>query len=65
MEGTTLDFLWRGGEGADEVGAPLVATGKPVIAHIPATAAQVAEGARKGAAGCITSRADLVAGLKV
>ena len=66
VQATNLDFLsmeWDAA--ADDVWAPLVATGKPVIAHIPATAAQAAEGARKGAAGCITSRADLVAGLKV
>ena len=62
---TNLDFLSMEWDAADDVWAPLVATGKPVIAHIPATAAQAAEGARKGAAGCITSRADLVAGLKV
>nr|DAW01261.1 MAG TPA: hypothetical protein [Caudoviricetes sp.] len=63
--GTNLDFLSMEWDAADDVWAPLVATGKPVIAHIPASAAQAAEGARKGAAGCITSRADLVAGLKV
>lgn len=65
VRGTNLDFLSMEWNAADDVWAPLVATGKPVIAHIPATAAQAAEGARKGAAGCITSRADLVAGLKV
>lgn len=63
--GMNLDFLSMEWDAADDVWAPLVATGKPVIAHIPATAAQAAEGTRKGAAGCITSRADLVAGLKV
>ena len=62
---TNLDFLSMEWDAADDVWAPLMATGKPVIAHIPATAAQAAEGTRKGAAGCITSRADLVAGLKV
>nr|DAV97348.1 MAG TPA: hypothetical protein [Caudoviricetes sp.] len=62
---TNLDFLSMEWDASDDVWEPLVATGKPVIAHIPATAAQAAEGARKGAAGCITSRADLVAGLKV
>ena len=62
---TNLDFLSMEWDAADDVWAPLVATGKPVIAHIPASVAQAAEGARKGAAGCITSRADLVAGLKV
>lgn len=62
---TNLDFLSMEWDAADDVWTPLVATGKPVIAHIPATAAQAAEGAHKGAAGCITSRADLVAGLKV
>ena len=65
VAGMNLDFLSMEWDAADDVWAPLVATGKPVIAHIPATAAQVAEGTRKGAAGCITSRADLVAGLKV
>ena len=65
VKGMNLDFLSMEWDAADDVWAPLVATGKPVIAHIPATAAQAAEGARKGAAGCITSRADLVAGLKV
>lgn len=62
---TNLDFLSMEWDAADDVWAPLAATGRPVIAHIPATAAQAAEGARKGAAGCITSRADLVAGVKV
>lgn len=65
VKGMNLDFLSMEWDAADDVWAPLVATGKPVIAHIPATAAQAAEGARKGAAGCITSRADLVAGPKV
>ena len=65
VKGANQDFLSMEWDAADDVWAPLVATGKPVIAHIPATAAQAAEGARKGAAGCITSRADLVAGLKV
>ena len=65
VQATNLDFLSMEWNAADDVWTPLVATKKPVIAHIPATAAQVAEGARKGAAGCITSRADLVAGLKV
>ena len=64
-QGTNLDFLSMEWDAADDVWTPLVATGKPVIAHIPASVAQAAEGARKGAAGCITSRADLVAGLKV
>lgn len=63
--GMNLDFLSMEWDAADDVWAPLVATGKPVIAHIPASVAQAAEGTRKGAAGCITSRADLVAGLKV
>ena len=62
---TNLDFLSMEWNAADDVWTPLVATKKPVIAHIPASVAQAAEGARKGAAGCITSRADLVAGLKV
>jgi glycerophosphoryl diester phosphodiesterase len=62
---TNLDFLSMEWNAADDVWTPLVATKKPVIAHIPATVAQAAEGVRKGAAGCITSRADLVAGLKV
>lgn len=62
---TNLDFLSMEWDASDDVWAPLVATGKPVIAHIPASVAQAAEGTRKGAAGCITSRADLVAGLKV
>ena len=62
---TNLDFLSMEWDASDDVWAPLVATKKPVIAHIPASVAQAAEGARKGAAGCITSRADLVAGLKV
>lgn len=65
VQGTNLDFLSMEWDASDDVWAPLVATGKPVIAHIPASVAQAAEGARKGAAGCITSRADLVAGLKV
>ena len=65
VRATNLDFLSMEWDAADDVWAPLVATGKPVIAHIPVTAAQAAEGARKGAAGCITSRADLVAGAKV
>ena len=65
VQGTNLDFLSMEWNAADDVWAPLVATKKPVIAHIPASVAQVAEGARKGAAGCITSRADLVAGAKV
>ena len=65
VKGTNLDFLSMEWDAADDVWAPLVATGRPVIAHIPASVAQAAEGARKGAAGCITSRADLVAGLKV
>lgn len=65
VKGTNLDFLSMEWDAADDVWAPLVATGKPVIAHIPASVAQAAEGTRKGAAGCITSRADLVAGLKV
>lgn len=65
VQATNLDFLSMEWDASDDVWAPLVATGRPVIAHIPATAAQAAEGARKGAAGCITSRADLVAGLKV
>lgn len=65
VKGMNLDFLSMEWDAADDVWAPLVATGKPVIAHIPASVAQAAEGARKGAAGCITSRADLVAGLKV
>ena len=65
VQGANLDFLSMEWDAADDVWSPLVATGKPVIAHIPATAAQAAEGARKGAAGCITSRADLVAGVKV
>ena len=65
VKGMNLDFLSMEWDAADDVWAPLVATGKSVIAHIPATSAQAAEGARKGAAGCITSRADLVAGLKV
>lgn len=65
VQATNLDLLSMEWDASDDVWAPLVATGKPVIAHIPATAAQAAEGARKGAAGCITSRADLVAGLKV
>jgi hypothetical protein len=65
VQGTNLDFLSMEWDALDDVWSPLVATGKPVIAHIPATAAQAAEGTRKGAAGCITSRADLVAGLKV
>ena len=65
VRGTNLDFLSMEWNAADDVWTPLVATKKPVIAHIPASVAQAAEGARKGAAGCITSRADLVAGLKV
>lgn len=65
VQGTNLDFLSMEWGASDDVWSPLVATGKPVIAHIPASVAQAAEGARKGAAGCITSRADLVAGLKV
>ena len=65
VQGTNLDFLSMEWDASDDVWAPLVATGKPVIAHIPASVAQAAEGSRKGAAGCITSRADLVAGLKV
>lgn len=65
VQATNLDFLSMEWNAADDVWTPLVATKKPVIAHIPATVAQAAEGARKGAAGCITSRADLVAGLKV
>lgn len=65
VRGTNLDFLSMEWDASDDVWTPLVATGKPVIAHIPATVAQAAEGTRKGAAGCITSRADLVAGLKV
>ena len=65
VKGMNLDFLSMEWDAADDVWAPLVATGKPVIAHIPASVAQAAEGTRKGAAGCITSRADLVAGLKV
>lgn len=65
VQATNLDFLSMEWDASDDVWAPLVATGKPVIAHIPASVAQAAEGARKGAAGCITSRADLVAGLKV
>lgn len=65
VQGTNLDFLSMEWNASDDVWSPLVATGKPVIAHIPASVAQAAEGARKGAAGCITSRADLVAGLKV
>lgn len=65
VQGTNLDFLSMEWDAADDVWSPLVATGKPVIAHIPASVAQAAEGARKGAAGCITSRADLVAGAKV
>lgn len=65
VQATNLDFLSMEWDAADDVWAPLVATGKPVIAHIPASVAQAAEGTRKGAAGCITSRADLVAGLKV
>lgn len=65
VQGTNLDFLSMEWDASDDVWTPLVATGKPVIAHIPASVAQAAEGARKGAAGCITSRADLVAGLKV
>ena len=65
VQATNLDFLSMEWDAADDVWTPLVATKKPVIAHIPATVAQAAEGARKGAAGCITSRADLVAGLKV
>ena len=65
VQATNLDFLSMEWDASDDVWAPLVATKKPVIAHIPASVAQVAEGARKGAAGCITSRADLVAGAKV
>lgn len=65
VQGTNLDFLSMEWDASDDVWSPLVATGKPVIAHIPASVAQAAEGTRKGAAGCITSRADLVAGLKV
>ena len=65
VKGMNLDFLSMEWNAADDVWAPLVATGKPVIAHIPASVAQAAEGVRKGAAGCITSRADLVSGLKV
>lgn len=65
VQGTNLDFLSMEWNAADDVWTPLVATKKPVIAHIPASVAQAAEGTRKGAAGCITSRADLVAGLKV
>lgn len=65
VQGTNLDFLSMEWDASDDVWSPLVATGKPVIAHIPASVAQAAEGARKGAVGCITSRADLVAGLKV
>lgn len=62
---TNLDFLSMEWDASDDVWTPLVATGRPVIAHIPASVAQAAEGTRKGAVGCITSRADLVAGLKV
>lgn len=65
VKGMNLDFLSMEWNATDDVWTPLVATKKPVIAHIPASVAQAAEGARKGAAGCITSRADLVAGLKV
>lgn len=65
VKATNLDFLSMEWDAADDVWSPLVATKKPVIAHIPASVAQAAEGARKGAAGCITSRADLVAGVKV
>lgn len=65
VQATNLDFLSMEWNAADDVWTPLVATKKPVIAHIPATVAQATEGARKGAAGCITSRADLVAGAKV
>lgn len=65
VQATNLDFLSMEWNAADDVWTPLVATKKPVIAHIPASVAQAAEGARKGAAGCITSRADLVAGAKV
>lgn len=65
VQGTNLDFLSMEWDASDDVWSPLVATGKPVIAHIPASVAQAAEGARKGAAGCITSRADLVARAKV
>lgn len=64
VQGTNLDFLSMEWDAADDVWSALTATGKPVIAHIPASVAQAAEGTRKGAAGCITSRADLVAGLK-
>ena len=65
VQATNLDFLSMEWDASDDMWSPLVATGKPVIAHIPASVAQAAEGARKGAAGCITSRADLVAGAKV
>lgn len=65
VQATNLDFLSMEWDASDDVWEPLVATGRPVIAHIPASVAQAAEGARKGAAGCITSRADLVAGAKV
>lgn len=65
VRATNLDFLSMEWDAADDVWAPLVATKKPVIAHIPSSVAQAAEGARKGAAGCVTSRADLVAGAKV
>lgn len=65
VQATNLDFLSMEWNAADDVWTPLAATKKPVIAHIPASVAQAVEGARKGAAGCITSRADLVAGAKV
>ena len=65
VQATNLDFLSMEWNAADDVWTPLVATKRPVIAHIPASVAQAAEGVRKGAAGCITSRADLVAGAKV
>jgi hypothetical protein len=67
VRGDDLDFLSMEWDAPQAIWSALVAgaPGRPIISHIPATAGQVATGASKGAAGCITSRADLVAGLKV
>lgn len=67
VRGDDLDFLSMEWDAPQAIWSALVAgaPGRPIISHIPATAGQAVTGASKGAAGCITSRADLVAGLKV
>ncbi|WP_126382443.1 glycerophosphodiester phosphodiesterase [Actinomyces howellii] len=60
-----IDVLSMEWDAPVEVWQALVATGKPVVAHIPSQAAQVATAWERGAAGVICSAPDTVLPLRV